>query len=387
MPESRPSVLIIGGLGFIGRFLVRYIHENNLASEIRIVDKQLPQLAWLAPEFEEACSSERFMQGDMSRDYTSEKVFTRENGESYDYVFNCGGDNRFSQDDEIYKQRSLQLSLTAAKEAAKRGVKCWVELSTGSVYKSEREPRKETDKLKPWVRMAKYKLEAEEELQKIEGLNLVILRLANVYGPYCSKVIGTMLCMARVYAYLEDEMKWLWTKDLRTHTVHVLDVARALWHSAEWYAHGKKGWEAGMGTTPIFNIVDHGDTNQGIMQTHIAKIFNIKTGFHGTIVSQFAKLNLNSAVDEENDELLQPWGQLLNEAKISRPGPINPYLEQELVRDSDLSLDGSRFETVTGFKYEVPEVTEEGLKEMIRSYERLGWWPPMHIKHKGEGTR
>jgi nucleoside-diphosphate-sugar epimerase len=92
-------------------------------------------------------------------------------------------------------------------------------------------------------------------------LNLVILRLANVYGPYCSKVIGTMLCMARVYAYLEEEMKWLWSKDLRTHTVHVLDVARVMWHSAEWYAHGKKGWEANMGKAPIFNVVDHGDTS------------------------------------------------------------------------------------------------------------------------------
>ncbi|KAF8245908.1 NAD(P)-binding protein [Wilcoxina mikolae CBS 423.85] len=366
--QSRPSVLIIGGLGFIGRFLTRYLHENKLASEIRIVDKQLPQLAWLAPEFEEACAAQ-FVQGDMSRDYTAEKVFTREDGSSWDYVFNCGGDNRFSQDDEIYKQRSLQLSVTAAKEATKRGVKCWVELSSGAVYKAEREPRKESDKLKPWVRLAKYKLEAEKELEKIEGLNLVILRLANVYGPYCSKVIGTMLCMARVYAYLGEEMKWLWTKDLRTHTVHVLD----------------KNWdEEKLGKTPIFNIVDHGDTNQGSMQAHISKIFNIKTGFHGTIVSQFAKLNLNSAVDEENDELLHPWGQLLTEAKITRPGPINPYLEHELVRDSDLSLDGSRFEEVTSFTYEVPEVTEECLREMIESYERLNWWPPIDLDARAE---
>jgi len=118
------------------------------------------------------------------------------------------------------------------------------------------------------------------------------------------------------------------------------------------------------------------------MQTHIARIFGIKTGFHGTIVSQFARLNLNSAVDEENDELLQPWGQLLAEANISRPGPINPYLEQELVRDSDLSLDGSRFCAVTGFTYDVPAVTEAELREMIASYERLGWWPPMSIKRK-----
>jgi len=94
----------------------------------------------------------------------------------------------------------------------------------------------------------------------VDRLNLVIVRLANVYGEYCSKVIATILCMARVYAYLKEEMKWLWTKDLRTHTVHVTDVARALWHAADWYTSGKQNWDESMGSTPIFNVVDHGDT-------------------------------------------------------------------------------------------------------------------------------
>lgn len=86
------------------------------------------------------------------------------------------------------------------------------------------------------------------------------MRLANVYGEYCSKIIATMLCMARVYAYLKDEMKWLWTKDLRSHTLHVNDAVRALWHAADWYTHGKKNWDESWGSVPIFNIVDHGDT-------------------------------------------------------------------------------------------------------------------------------
>lgn len=65
---EKPSVLIIGGLGYIGRFLALHIQKNNLASEVRIVDKVLPQLAWLAPEFEEACSKEKFMQADASKE-------------------------------------------------------------------------------------------------------------------------------------------------------------------------------------------------------------------------------------------------------------------------------------------------------------------------------
>jgi hypothetical protein len=53
------------------------------------------------------------------------------------------------------------------KEAAKRGVKAFVELSTGTVYKPKTAARKETDKIEPWLRMAQYKYQAEEELSKI----------------------------------------------------------------------------------------------------------------------------------------------------------------------------------------------------------------------------
>lgn len=72
MADDKPSVLIIGGLGYIGRFLALHIHSNNLASDVRLVDKVLPQLAWLAPEFSEACSQDKFLQADASRTGTRE---------------------------------------------------------------------------------------------------------------------------------------------------------------------------------------------------------------------------------------------------------------------------------------------------------------------------
>jgi nucleoside-diphosphate-sugar epimerase len=114
-------------------------------------------------------------------------VFDREGGKQFDYVFNCGGETRFSQEEKVYELRSYGLSMTLGKEAAKRNIKCFTELSTGMVYKSDNTPRKETDKLKPWSNLAKWKLKAEEDLAKIEGLNLVVMRMAHVYGPYTSK--------------------------------------------------------------------------------------------------------------------------------------------------------------------------------------------------------
>ncbi|KAI1402382.1 hypothetical protein F4819DRAFT_283506 [Hypoxylon fuscum] len=376
MATEKPSVLIIGGLGYIGRFLARYLHENDLASEIRLVDKVLPQLAWLPPEFEEACSSERFIQADASKEQALARIFDRADGKQWDYVFNCGGETRYSQEDEVYKVRSLGLSLAVGREAAKRKVKCFVELSTGMVYKSNSAPSKEGDKLKPWSKIAVFKLQAEEELAKIDGLNLVIVRLPHVYGPYASQWVATALCMARVYQALGEEMKFLWTKDLRTNTVHIDDVTRALWAVAAWYDAGKANWdEKNMGSVPTFNAVDKGVTTQGAVANIIGEVFGIQTGFQGSLLSNLARLNMDSVVDDVNDDVLGPWADLLSDAGITRPGPLTPFMEKELLKDTDLSMDGSRLETVVGFKYEKPVITKELLEEVIESYKRMKWWP------------
>ncbi|OTA69271.1 NAD(P)-binding protein [Hypoxylon sp. EC38] len=376
MATEKPSVLIIGGLGYIGRFLARYIHENELASDIRLVDKVLPQLAWLAPEFEKACSADKFIQADASKEQALGRIFDRPDGKQWDYVFNCGGETRYSQEDEVYKVRSLGLSLAVGREAAKRKVRCFVELSTGMVYKPNSSPSKEGDKLKPWSKIAVFKLQAEEELAKIEGLNLVIVRLPHVYGPYASQWVATALCMARVYQALGEEMKFLWTKDLRTNTAHIDDVTRALWAIATWYDAGKANWdEKSMGSTPIFNVVDKGSTSQGVVADIISQVFGIQTGFQGQLLSNLARLNMDSVVDDVNDDVLGPWADLLAEAGITRPGPLTPFMEKELLKDTDLSMDGSRLETVLGFQYQKPVITKELVEEVIESYKRMKWWP------------
>ncbi|KAF3001977.1 hypothetical protein E8E13_007655 [Curvularia kusanoi] len=368
--EGKPAVLIIGGLGYIGRHLAKYIHDNQLASEIRLVDKHLPELAWLAPEFKEACSRERFMQADASQERSLARIFDREGGKEFDYVFNCGGETRFSQDDKVYELRSHALSMAVGREAAKRKVQCFQELSTGMVYKPEPAPHKETDKLKPWNNQAKWKLKAEEDLAKVDGLNLMIMRIAHAYGPYTGKFLSTALCMARVYQDSGKEMKFLWKEDLRTNTVHIDDVVRALWTGAEWYVKQPKKTPA-----PIYNIVDHGNTSQGTLAKIMRDVFNIETGFHGTLISAFARLNMDHVVDEVNDETLDPWAELQNKAGISQSTPLSPFMEKELLKDTDLSMDGSAFEKDTGFKYTHEKLTKESVEEVIESYKRQGWWP------------
>lgn len=321
------------------------------------------------------------------------RIFDRQGGAQYDYVFNCGGETRYSQEDEVYRARSLELSLALGREAARRKIRCFVECSTGQVYKPDSSPSKETDKTKPWTKIAKWKLKAEEDLAKIDGLNLVVLRLANVYGPYTKGDLSTLLCMARVYQELGEKMKWLWDKGLRKNTVHVDDVSRALWTAATWYS--TKG-SAAASKPPVFNVVDHGQTSacnlhllcqsqqrtnvtftcagQGIMADLIQKAFNIESDFQGTIINSFARLNLDSVIDDVNEDTLDPWAELQSKAGI-QPGPISPFMEPEILKDTDLSMDGSKFEKETGFTYKHERLDEKEVADTVDSFKRMGWWP------------
>lgn len=75
----------------------------------------------------------------------------------------------------------------------------------------------------------------------------------------------------------------------------------------------------------------------------VHEIFKIETGFHGTLISAFARLNLDHVIDELNDETLDPWAELQNAAGITQSTPLSPFMEKEMLRDSDLSMDGSAF--------------------------------------------
>lgn len=302
---------------------------------------------------------QHFMQADAAREQSQARIFDLPTGpdgakREFDYVFNCGGETRFSQDDEVYKLRSYQLSVTVGKEAAKRGVKAFIEVSTGTVYNPNRTPQKEGDKTsKPHTKQAKWKLAASDELSKVPGLRLCVIRLPHVYGPYAGRWIGTQLALARVYQSREprETLKWLWGADLRTNTLHVEDAVRALWLAAAWRAQHDHLPNAPPTERIIFNVVDKGQTSQGTMAQIFKQIFGIETGFQNTLVNTFARLNLEHVVDDVNDDTLDDWADLQESAGIKgNGGPLSPFMEKELLRDADLSLDGSRFETVVGFR-------------------------------------
>ncbi|CAG8618516.1 27442_t:CDS:2 [Dentiscutata erythropus] len=368
---TKPTVLVLGGLGFIGRNFIPYLVENDLASEIRVVDKVLLITTALNPKQKEAFSKVEVWQKDLVDRVSIERSFTRGDGSSYDYVFNLAAETKYSQIEKVYEERVYTLSVRNAEEAARRNVKVYVEVSTAEIYKPDKNPSKEEDKAKPWTMCAKYKHKAEEKIKTIEGLNLAILRPSVVYGPGATMGITPRIVCGRIYKLLNEEMKVLWSEDLKVNTVHVTDVVRALWHVATWYQNNDK---AGKGPV-VFNLSDSGNTDQERINKHLGSIFGIKTGFHGTITSNLAQLNLDSAVDESNDKHMGPWTTFIKDSKKIKNTPLTPYVDKELLCNNPLSVDGTKITVETGFQYEVPEVTDEKLVEMIEDFKVIGWWP------------
>lgn len=65
MTHDKPNVLILGGVGFIGRNFVHYLLSNDLVAEIRVADKMLPQTAYLSETFKADFSTIEFKQSNL----------------------------------------------------------------------------------------------------------------------------------------------------------------------------------------------------------------------------------------------------------------------------------------------------------------------------------
>lgn len=354
--EDKPKVLVLGGVGFVGRNFVKYLVDNDLASYIRVVDKVLPPTAFLGKPHQAAFDDSRveFMQGNLTNPTSIAKCFTVE-GSKFNLVFNLACETKYSQTVEVYREKILDLKKKLAAEAVKQGVERFIDVSTAQIYEAGKKASKEDSSVKPWTGIAEFCLESEKELQGMAGLNLSILRPAVIYGPGDVNGLSPRLICGAVYKHLDEKMKFLWGADLRLNTVHVNDVCKALWHVATRCPVGS-----------VFNLADKGDTTQGTVNDFLEKLFHIKTGFLGSVVSNMAKLNMKNVTEEINDKHLKPWSELCKAHGITNT-PLTPYLDQELLYNNSLSVDGSKIES-TGFTYDVPQVTEALLREQAQYF-------------------
>jgi len=364
MNENRPSVLVLGATGFIGRNLVEFLISGNLAT-VTAVDKQLPNCAYLSSEEEALFERANFVQKNLVNPAAIATLW--DDGKEYDYVINLAAETKYGHNDEVYNERVRHLSLSCATEAAKHNVKRFVEVSTAQVYEATSKPKTEKGNLDPWTNIAKFKLAVEEGLPSITGLDYVIVRPAIVYGPGDKSGVGPRIICGAIYKYLNKPMKLLWNADLKINTVHVSDVVRALWHLC---THGEKG--------DIYNLADKNDTDQGKINKHLEALFGIKTKFAGKMLSAAAqKLGMEHVTSTVNDKHVAPWSRMTKDKGIEIT-PLSPYLDKELLGNTHLCIDGRAIEA-TGFSYSVPEMTTEKMREWVEYYEKLKLFPSGYL--------
>jgi len=359
---SKPRVLILGGLGFVGRHLVKYLVENNLASKIRVVDKTMMAMARLGKEFTPAFESVECIQANLITPEGAAKAFTDASGD-YSIVFNLAGETKLSQQDSVYADGITKLSASVENEASKHKIDKYICVSTAEVYKPSSKAADETSPLDPWTGIGKAKLKAEEHLKTL-SLPYIIVRPGIVYGPGDTKGLAPRLCIAAVYKKKGEKLEYpQWFEQTKINTVHVKDAARALWHIA-----------MNGGAKEIFNLADKNDTEQKKLNSIIEKVFGIQTGHLGLITSEAAKLmTTESLLEEINGEIIPTWVKMIGEAKLEF-SPLSPYLESEALANKNLCIDGSAIEK-TGFKYEYPTITEAEIKGQLDHAVKEGWFP------------
>lgn len=340
----------------VGRNMVKFLVDQDLASTIRVSDKLLPAMAYMSDEFTAAFASVEFKQGNLAREAGAAAAFSKDDGLPFDVVINCAALTKYGQSEEVYEENVKALTVTCANMAATTKVGIFIEVSTAQVYSGGKKASNEESKVKPWTLLATKKLDAERALAGIAGLHYVVVRPAIVYGPGDKQGLVPRLVIAAVYAKIKEPMKLLWTGKLRLNTVHVEDVVAALWHLAN--------TKPTSGT--VFNLADKSDTTQGSLSELLSPLFGIDSEYVGSVLSSFAKLNMTSVTDDVNEKHMEPWAAMCTEAGISNT-PLTPYLDKELLYNNDTSVDGNAIEA-TGFAYKHPAVTEESLRTLLQSY-------------------
>jgi nucleoside-diphosphate-sugar epimerase len=133
---SKPTVVVLGGLGFLGRRMVEHLVRENLADAIRVVDKAVKQTAYLDAAAGAVFTDPRVtvIQANLSSEAGAGKALAPFPGDRQpEFVFNLAGESKYGQDDTAYTKGIVELTRLCATAAKAAGVRMFIQVSTAQV--------------------------------------------------------------------------------------------------------------------------------------------------------------------------------------------------------------------------------------------------------------
>lgn len=233
-PYTDRKILVTGASGFIGSFIVEKALDEGMEvwaavrknssrrylqdSRIRFVELTLEDEATLREQIRAHCA---------------------EHG-AWHYVVHAAGATKCKHNDDFFKvntQGTLHLAATLLQEKALLGR--FVFISSLSVMGAIREqqvggrhgewhyaPIEETDTPQPNTAYGRSKLQAEQGLAALEGLDYVVLRPTGVYGPrerdYFLMAKSIVQHVDFAVGYRPQELTFIYVKDLADAVVNAL---------------------------------------------------------------------------------------------------------------------------------------------------------------------
>ena len=133
---SKPAVVILGGLGFLGRRMVEHLVRENLADHIRVVDKAVKQTAYLDAAASAALADPRVtvIQANLASEAGAGKAMAPFPGDRIpEIVINMAGESKYGQDETAYTKGIAELTRLCATVAKAAGVRQFIQVSTAQV--------------------------------------------------------------------------------------------------------------------------------------------------------------------------------------------------------------------------------------------------------------
>ncbi|KAG6332890.1 hypothetical protein ID866_6197 [Astraeus odoratus] len=395
-----------GGLNTCSRALSAFLvppEGEALVSHLRIVDKfsVSPPTTYLGAEFPKVLARPEveYRQVNLTVSSAVASAFEPPAGKApYTYVFDLTGEVNHDRGEVIAIKTTFTVARNVALESAKRNVRAYVRLQQPVYEASDKGSLDEKEDVRP-VRITDIWWH-----ETLRILNLVILRIGFVYGPYVEfGLYALVTTVASVYGYMKKPMKTIWGpgKD-PVHTVHVEDVAGAMWACAEWIGPlGRKQADAIAGTkipfhnnkdrvkevagtcspdvqpvAPLFNLVDDSETTLSKGGSMITEFFGTTFEFYSGLETAMAKLKLEDLEEEINEHHVGMWTQMLQLSKVPiTQTPLSAYMDKYALSRHRLGYSNEKIKRVVGYRLKQPQFCHDTIKEVVDKWKEEGSWP------------